>query len=98
MGIVFWTIIGIGLILCIIGLKICVYQMHRADEVLAFRKGLINMAYEYNKRRIYEYNFNYNDAFDWFCDKWTTEDMLHSRRPLTLAEWYTEEEIKEIYR
>ena len=98
MGIVFWTIICIVLILCIIGLKICDYQMHRADEVFAFRKGLLNMAYEYNRRRIYEYNSNYNDAFDWFYDKWTTEDMLHSRRPLTLEAWYTEEEIKEIYR
>lgn len=98
MGIVFWTIICIVLVLCLIGLKICVCQMHRADEVLAFRKGLINMAYEYNRRRIYEDNFNYNDAFEWFSDKWTTEDMLHSRRPLTLEEWYTEEEIREINR
>ena len=98
MGIVFWTIICIVLVLRIIGLKICDCQMRRADEVVAFRKGLINMAYEYNIRRVYEYNSNYNDAFDWFCDKWTMEDMLHSRRPLTLEEWYTEEEIREINR
>lgn len=98
MGIIFGIIIGIGFILCVVDFLTPARLIRRGDEVLAFRKRLINMAYEYNVRRILEGNLNHNDAFDWFADKWTVEDMLHSRRPLTLEEWYTEEEIREIYR
>lgn len=47
-------------------------------------------------RHIFDEDGQSIEAWEWFCDKYTYEEMLHSRRLLTLEEWYTEEELKRI--
>lgn len=54
------------------------------------------MTYDFCMRHIFDEEDNSIEAWDWFCDKYTYEEMLHSRKPLTLEAWYTEEELKRI--
>lgn len=86
------------LIACLVGLLGCSYMRQRLDKVTAFGSKLIDMAHDYNVRRIVEGELNYSDALDWFFGKWTFEQMLYSIKPLKLEAWFTEEELKEINR
>lgn len=86
------------LIACLFGLFGCSYMYRRCDAVADFSHKLIDMAYDYNVRRIVEGELNYSDAYDWFYEKWTFEQMLYSIQPLKLEAWFTEEELKEINR
>lgn len=75
----------------------------RIQKVGEFQKKLVTLAYRYNKRRIDDdcINFHFNsgqDAYCWFSEKWTFDQMLYSFRPLRLKYWFTDEELKEIKR
>lgn len=96
-----YIVLGIcllGLIACLIGLFGCFYMHRRCDAVADFSHMLTDMAYDYNVRRIVEGELDYRDAFDWFSEKWTFEQMLYSTKPLKLEAWFTEKELKEINR
>lgn len=72
-------------------------MLKRNNEVYAFRQQLLHLASAYSIRRIREGIFTReDDALTWFLNKYTYEEMLNSNKPLTLEEWYTEEEIKRV--
>ena len=96
-----YIVLGIcllGVIACLFGLLRCFYTYRRCDAVADFSHKLVDMAYDYNGRRIVEGELDYKDAYNWFEEKWTFEQMLYSTKPLKLEAWFTEEEIKEIHR
>lgn len=100
MNIVF-IILLILLCLCIVTLFFCFYLLYRNKKVRDFRSSLIDMAYEYEIRRLRESGKrteDEKDAFSWFSDKYSYEEYLFSLKPLKLKYWYTEEELKEINR
>lgn len=91
------TVCAIGIIICYIGIYKCDKLLQRNNEVAKFRNMLIDMAHGYNMRHIKELKLeDVHKVWDWFVDKWTYDELLHSSKPLTLEEWYTPEEIERI--
>lgn len=88
----------LGLAACFIGLFKTPYLYKRCSKVGDFKLKLVDMACDYNIRRAKEGEFDYRSAYDWFLEKWTFEQMLHSSKPLKLEAWYTKEELEEINR
>lgn len=89
--------------LCIGLLFLSTYMLRRNEKVKDFCFSLVDMAYEYEIRRLKEYaesgeERTEENAFDWFANKHSYEDYLYSFKPLKLESWFTEEEIKEINR
>lgn len=89
--------------LCLIGIAVCFClmwisnrQIKRIQEVYEFRQMIIELCGLYDLRHIRDKDFNETSPYEWFLDKWTYDDLLYSKKPLTLEEWYTEEEIKKI--
>lgn len=71
-------------------------MLHRNEEVYAFSMLILNIGSNYCRRHILAGDEDALDVYDWFVHKWTYSDLLHSRKPLTLEKWYSEEEIKKI--
>lgn len=66
------------------------WLLRRAWRVSDFRCELTRLGWRYAAR-------NPGSMFgDWFAGKHSFHRMLFSRRPLTLREWYSAEEIDEI--
>lgn len=87
----------IGLIVSMHGAAKCGKLPKRNEEVGPFRLLLLNLASEYNLRRLKEGKFlKSDDAYGWFLEKYTYDEMLYSKKPLTLEEWYTPEELLKI--
>lgn len=87
----------IGLCISFTGLRNAKRMMKRNDAVADFRLELLNMSAMYNVRHIKDPGFSVlDDACNWFFGKYTYEGMLYSEKPLTLEEWFTEEEIHKI--
>ena len=63
----------------------------RVDCVYSFRNKLLGMSAEYN----FKVSSN-DDAFKWFLNKWTFNQMVFSLKPLKLKYWFTEEELNKI--
>lgn len=74
------------------------YLMLRNIFVYSFKRKIVSMSEAYDRRKIDAYIFDFDSAFDWFCDQYTYEEMLFSFKPLKLKYWYTEEELTEIYK
>lgn len=99
-------VLTIFLILSCLGIVLLffsAYILRRNEKVKDFRFSLVDMAYEYEIRRLKEYaesgeEHKEKNAFDWFANKHSYEDHLYSFKPLELESWFTEEEIKEINR
>lgn len=81
---------------CMIGLFYNTWMMKRNYEVWLFKRKISTLTYDFCMRHVFDDDDQSIKAWEWFCDKYTYEEMLHSRRPLTLEEWYTEEELKRI--
>lgn len=98
---IYWTVL---MVLCIVGLVISMVEtcrnrriLLRNEDVLPFRTRLLNLTTVYNLKRITKGVFSHeDDALTWFFGKHTYEEMLYSKKPLTLEEWYTKEEIDRI--
>lgn len=98
---IYWTVL---MVLCIVGLVISMVETRRNrrillrnEDVLPFRTRLLNLTTVYNLKRIKKGVFLHEDnALTWFFGKYTYEEMLYSKKPLTLEEWYTKEEIDRI--
>lgn len=86
----------IGLVVCSIGIFKCVRDLRRNNEVYEFRQKLLELAHNYNIRHIELPLGEISGVYKWFVDKWTYDEMLKSRKSLTLEAWYTPEEIKKI--
>ena len=87
----------IGLIVCFINLAIIDKRQKRIEEVSKFLHMLGDMAHDYNVRHIEQLTLDkVGEVYEWFADKYTFQQLLYSSRPLTLEEWYTEEELKRI--
>ena len=70
--------INVIFVILTVSLLICVYLSIRNDKVCKFSKYLIDISYQYNFRKIDSGNFKYNDAYEWFAEKWKYEDFLFS--------------------
>lgn len=81
---------------CTIGLFYTMWMMKRNYKVFILKKKIAELTYEFGMRHIFDEGNQSIEAWDWFCNKYTYEEMLHSRKPLTLEAWYTEEELKRI--
>lgn len=97
------TILLILSCLGIVLLFFSTYMLCRNEKVKDFCLSLVDMAYEYEIRRLKEYSEcdkkrTEENAFDWFVDKYSYKNFLYSFKPLKLESWFTEEEIKEINR
>lgn len=68
----------------------------RNHKVYIFKNKIAELTYAFCMRHLFDSKERSIDAWDWFCNKYTYEEMLYSNKPLTLEEWYTEEEIKRI--
>lgn len=87
----------IGVIICLVGMYKCDKAIQRNHEVAEFMGMLGSMTHDYNMRHIKELKLeDVHKVWDWFANKWTYDELLHSSRPLTLEEWYTKEEIERI--
>ena len=87
------------LIILLVLLLICGFWfLHRNNRTYIFYCYIIDLSYRYNIRRINENNLEYKDAFKWFVDKYTYDNILFSFKPLKLEYWYTKEELEEINR
>lgn len=62
----------------------------RVDYVYSFRNKLLDMSADYNRK------VSNDDAFKWFLNKWTFDQMVFSFRPLKLKYWFTKEELDKI--
>lgn len=92
-------ILFILLCLCIVALFFSMYLAHRNGQVRDFCIHLVDMAYEYELRRIKETEPRKTEnAYNWFVHKYSYDNFLYSLKPLKLENWYTEEELKEINR
>lgn len=94
-------VLSIILFICVIALIFSIYISTRNFKVRSFRLLLIEMSYGYELHRLRESgkrSGDEEDAFDWFLNKYSYEDMLFSCKPLRLEKWYTEEELTEINR
>lgn len=95
--IVLFVVCIIGLLICIIELVKTSKEMKRNNKVAEFRNMLNDMSYDYAMRNYKtEGLYEVSKVWDWFASKWTYDEMLHSSKPLTLEEWFTEEEIARI--
>lgn len=87
--------------LCIVGLIITHYLKIRNERVSKFRMYLVDLSYRYDERRIREAekrdDLKFESAYDWFCHKYSYDNMFFSAKPLELESWYTEEEIIKIF-
>lgn len=90
------TVVIILITLAVTVVIICIYKiskynklLKRNNEVYNFKIQLIDLATTYSLR-----NPKKDDAFTWFFNKYTYDEMLYSKKPLTLEAWYTENEIK----
>ena len=102
MGVVFIILLILSC-LCIGLLFLYTYMIRRNEKVKDFCFSLVDMAYEYEVRRLKEYaesgeERKEKNAYDWFANKRSYEDYLYSFKPLKLEAWFTEEELKEINR
>lgn len=100
---VVFIILLILLCLCVGLLFLSTYMIRRNEKVKDFCFSLVDMAYEYEVRRLKEYaesgeERKEKNAYDWFANKRSYEDYLYSLKPLKLEAWFTEEELKEINR
>ena len=85
------------MIICFFGIAKSQKDLKRIERVEEFKQMLIDMSFRYNLKRLRDPNCtSLKNAYEWFCDKYTFEELLESDRPLTLEEWYTQEEINEI--
>lgn len=74
----------------VLSLAVC-WLLCRALRVLIFRSQVINLGRRYA-------DLNPGSMFgDWFARKHSFGRLLFSTRPLTLAEWYSAEELGEIW-
>lgn len=94
-------LLAVCLVVIIRGMKEmrdCSKLMERNDEVAAFRLSLLNLATDYITRRLEEFPDlkEMGNPYIWFVDKYTYDEMLYSKKPLVLEEWYTKEEINKI--
>lgn len=72
-------------------------KTRRFRKVSDFRISLYCLSYNYAVRNLEKLGkCEANKVWDWFANKWSYDDMLYSDKPLTLAEWYTAEEINKI--
>lgn len=84
-------------ILISIILVVSLYFLYRNDKAHKFSRELIQMSYDYNIRRIDENPMgDYDDAFEWFANKYSYEKLLFSFMPLKLEYWFTQEELDKI--
>lgn len=75
------------------------YMLRRNIKVRDFCLSLVDMAFNYEIRRLSEKGERTEkSAFDWFSNKYSYERFLYSFKPLKLEAWFTEEELKEINR
>ena len=73
---------------------LAVYLLVRNSKVYKFTLKLIDLACAYNIRHLQDL---YDDnAYEWFCDKYSYEKLLFSFKPLSLKYWFTEDEILKI--
>lgn len=87
------------IVLLFIFIIYCFYILDRNNRVYNFKIMLANMAYSYNMRRLDDgISLTSEDAFKWFCDKYSYDKLLLSFKPLKLECWYTEKELEEINR
>lgn len=87
----------IGLIICSIGMYKCEKALRRNNKVFKFKNMLAEMAHDYNMRHVKELKLeDVGAVWEWFANKWSYDELLHSSKPLTLEEWFTEEEIARI--
>lgn len=84
------------LIIFIISFALSIYFFYRNDETYKFRTYINQMCYDYNIRHLSPLSNLKEDAYKWFYDKYSYEDMLFSFNPLKLKYWYTKEEIDKI--
>ena len=71
------------------------YLLVRNYMVYNFEVMLIDLSHEWNIRHIEEFSVSDN-AFRWFSDKYTYNQLLFSFKPLKLEAWFTEEELDKI--
>lgn len=68
----------------------------RSRKVMKFREDILILSLNYNKRRISSGNKGFGDALVWFHGKYSVVNMVYSRKPLTLENWYNKSELEEI--
>lgn len=98
---ILWTVL---VILCLIGLVWSFLEVREAQrlsvrnhEVAKFRYYLLDLSTEYIIRHLNDPNLTeLNNPYLWLLEKHSYDEMLYSEKPLTLEEWFTEDEIKEI--
>lgn len=88
-------------VLSLLGLFGTSYMLGRNSEVASFRRMLLEMTSQHSQRTIkhaksIEELETALDVYQWFFEKYTYSQMVHSFKPLTLEAWYTEEEIKRV--
>lgn len=99
MGITFILIILTSIIaLCcsIYGIHECNRALRRNNEVYTFRTLLLELTSNYARRHILEGDSSAMEVYDWFFDKYSHDDMMKSKKPLILEEWFTKEELEKI--
>lgn len=92
--IVIWSA---AIIVCGLGLYQSIQRFRRNKAVGRFRLTLHCMSFGYNMRHLEEaISGERDDAFEWFSEKYTYDQMLNSKKNLDLESWYTPEEIHKI--
>lgn len=94
----------ISIILCFIGLTLSLLGIRKAhqlgirnNEVAKFRYYLIDLSTEYIIKHLRDPNLTeLKNPYIWLLGKYSYDEMLYSKKPLTLEAWFTESEIKEI--
>lgn len=85
-------ILIIALIAMVFVWYFCIY---RNDRLLLFKFHIVHLCTVYDILHPVELNSE-EDAFKWFEEKYTYNQMLFSFKPLKLEAWYTPEEISKI--
>lgn len=90
------SIVIIILIIALIFLGFTWYFcVHRNDRLVVFRICILHLCTTYDILHAIEPGSE-EDAFKWFEEKYTYNQMLFSFKPLKLEAWYTPEEISKI--
>nr|DAH58157.1 MAG TPA: hypothetical protein [Bacteriophage sp.] len=89
------------LLICLAEIVFSFYKLKRNEQVHEFRLLILELTSQNCKRRIRSASniseFSHSlDAYDWFANKYSYNDMYNSFKPLTLEAWYTEDELKRI--
>lgn len=69
---------------------------NRYKEIIYFRRYLTELIHKKHKQNIEEKGYRGENLYQSILNKYSIKDFLKSSKPLTLENWFTEEEIKKL--